>query len=309
MKKKSILFEIRIFLFISLIIFLIIILYKKISYSLLLQNFKINKNKLKMITSHKIINKINVPIYYINLDKIPQRNKFMEEQFVHYNITNYKRISGIDGKQLNNILKDNINGTIFTNNYPDLTKNEVGCLLSHLKAIKTAYDNNLDQVLILEDDCSLDLMVFWEDNIISLLNKLNKPDWEIFQLYTGNCINFNSKKCSLQTGKKDCWGCVAYLINRKGMEKIINFIKTNNQNEIILGKYFNNNLFPIKGQSDIFLYQIAKTYYLDTPLFYTNNSKLQSTIVSYNNADQFAINISNKIIKHYLKEFTQNKVQ
>ena len=285
-------------------------LYKKYTYYSLKQNFEYNKNKLKIIISQKIINKINVPIYYINLDRSPQRKKFMEHQFEHYNITNYKRISGVDGKQLNNILKDNINGSSFTNNYPDLTKNEVGCLLSHLKAIKTAYNNNLQEVLILEDDCSLDLMFFWEDDkITSLLNKLNKPDWEIFQLYTGNCIDFNFKKCTLQTGKKDCWGCVAYLINRKGMEKIINFIKTNNQNEIILGKYFNNNLFPTRGQSDVFLYQIAKTYYLDTPLFYTNNSNLQSTIVSYNNGDQFAIDISNKIIKHYLKESAKNKVQ
>ena len=281
------------------------VLYKKISYSKLIQHFNYNKNKLTSITSQKIINKINVPVYYINLDRSPQRKKFMEDQFDRYNITNYKRIAGVDGKQLKNTFKDNINGTTFTNNYSELTKNEVGCLLSHLKAIKTAYDNNLDQVLILEDDCSLDLMFFWEDKLTSLLNKLNKPDWEIFQLYTGNCINFNSKKCTLQTGEKDCWGCVAYLINRKGMEKIINFIKTNNQNEIILGKYFNNNIFPSRGQSDIFLYQIAKTYYLNTPLFCTNNSNLQSTIVSYNNGDQFALEISNKIIKHYLKEFTQ----
>lgn len=280
-------------------------LYKKYSYSLLVQNFEYNKNNLKMFRSQKIINKINVPIYYINLNRSPQRQKFMEDQFKLYNITNYKRIVGIDGKQLKNTLTDNINGTTFTNNYPELTKNELGCLLSHLKAIKTAYDNNLDQVLILEDDSSLELMYFWEDNLISLLDKLNKPDWEIFQLYTGNCINFNSKKCSLQTGEKDCWGCVAYLINRKGMEKIINFIRTNIQNEIILGKYFNNKLYPTRGQSDIFLYQIAKTYYLDTPLFCTNNSNLQSTIVTYNNGDKFSLEISNKIIKHYLKEYSQ----
>lgn len=281
------------------------VLYKKYLYSLLVQNFEYNKNKLKMFTSQKIINKINVPVYYINLDRSHQRKKFMEDQFDRYNITNYKRITGVDGKQLKNTFKDNINGTTFTNNYPELTKNEVGCLLSHLKAIKTAYDNNLDQVLILEDDCYLDLMFFWEDKLTSLLNKLNKPDWEIFQLYTGNCIDFNSKKCTLQTGKKDCWGCVAYLINRKGMEKIINFIKTNNQNEIILGKYFSNKLYPTRGQSDIFLYQIAKTYYLNTPLFCTNNSNLKSTIVTYNNGDKFALEISNKIIKHYLKEYSQ----
>jgi GR25 family glycosyltransferase involved in LPS biosynthesis len=289
-----------------LFIALIIMLYKKISDSKLIQHFNYNKNKLTSIISQKIINKINVPIYYINLDRSPQRQKFMEDQFKLYNITNYKRIVGIDGKQLKNTLTDNINGTTFTNNYPELTKNEVGCLLSHLKAIRTAYNNNLDQVLILEDDCSLDLMFFWEDDkLTSILNKLNKPDWEIFQLYTGNCINFNSKKCSLQTGEKDCWGCVAYLINRKGMEKIINFITTNIQNEIILGKYFNNKLYPTRGQSDIFVYQIAKTYYLETPLFCTNNSNLKSTIATFNNGDKFSIEYSNKIIDHYIKEYSQ----
>lgn len=284
------------------------ILYKKYSFYSLKQNFEYNKNNLKLFTSQKIINKINVPVYYINLDRSLNRKKFMEAQFGRYNITNYKRISGVDGKQLNNILKDNINGTSFTNNYLDLTKNEVGCLLSHLKAIKTAYDNNLDQVLILEDDCSLDLMFFWKDDkITSLLNKLNKPDWEIFQLYTGNCIDLNSKNCTLQSGKKDCWGCVAYLINRKGMEKIINFVNSNNSYEIILGKYFNNKLFPTRGQSDIFLYQIAKTYYLDTPLFFANNSNLKSTIATYNGGDKFSIEVSNKIITHYLKEFNENR--
>ena len=280
-------------------------LYKKNKYSDLIQNFEYNKNKLKMFTSQNRIKKINVHIYYINLDRSPQIKKFMEDQFRKYNITNYKRISGIDGIKIKNTLQDNVDYTLsFLNNYKNLTKNEIGCLLSHLKTIKTAYDNGLDKVLILEDDCSLELMIFWKDKLTSILNNLNKPDWEIFQLYTGNCINFNSKNCTLQTGKKDCWGCVAYLINREGMEKIINFIKSNNHNEIVLGKIFNNKLFPTRGQSDIFLYQIAKTYYLDTPLFCTNNSNLQSTIVTYENGNQFAIETSNKIIKHYLKDYS-----
>ena len=61
-------------------------LYKKNKYSDLIQNFEYNKNKLKMFTSQNRINKINVPIYYINLDRSPQRKKFMEDQFRKYNI-------------------------------------------------------------------------------------------------------------------------------------------------------------------------------------------------------------------------------
>jgi GR25 family glycosyltransferase involved in LPS biosynthesis len=234
----------------------------------------------------------------------------MEDQFRKYNILNYKRIPAIDGKKIKNTLHDTIDGITFTNNYVDLIHNEVGCLLSHLKAIKTAYDNGLDQVLILEDDCSLDLMVFWKNNLTGILENLNRPDWEIFQLYTGNCIDFKSKSCTLQTGKKDCWGCVAYLINRRAMEKIVNFIETDNRNEIILGKYTqNNNLFPSKGPSDIFIYQIATTYYLDTPLFCPNNSNLKSTLISGSQPDKLALTVANNIIDNYIKEFTKNTSQ
>lgn len=288
-----------------------IIVYRKLTYSNLIQNFQSNKIKLNTIlTSKKLVNKIDVPIYYINLDRSPERKKFMEDQFRKYNISNYKRIPAIDGKKISNILHDTIDGITFTNNYVDLIHNEVGCLLSHLKAIKTAYDNGLDQVLILEDDCSLDLMVFWKNNLTAVLENLGKPDWEVFQLYTGNCIDFKSKSCTLQTGKKDCWGCVAYLINRRGMEKIVNFIETDNRNEIILGKYTqNNNLFPSKGPSDIFIYQIATTYYLDTPLFCPNNSNLKSTLISGSQPDKLALTVANNIIDNYIKEFTKNTSQ
>lgn len=282
--------------------------YKKEKYKNLVNDFIINKNKLKIISYQNKFNKINVPIYYINLDRSPQRKKFMEEQFDKYNIFNYQRITGIDGKNLNDNLKFNINGTTFINNYKDLTKNEIGCLLSHLKAIITAYDNDLDEVLILEDDCSFDLMFFWKDKLTNILDKLNKPNWDIIKLYTdGECLDFNSENCSLHTPEKGCWGCVAYLINKKGMEKIIDFIKPNDRNEIILGKYIDDKLFPTRGLSDIFIYQIAKTYYLEKPLFFTDNSELQSNIEPTSERDLMMIETSNIIINHFIKNFELNQ--
>lgn len=295
MKLKIILLLLFSFLF-------LVFLYYNCNNKLLISNLIINKNKLdNIISSNQIINKIDVPIYYINLDRSENRKEFMEKQFRTFNIYDYKRISGVDAKKLKNISHDTIDNITFTNNYKTLKKNEVGCLLSHLKAIKTAYDSGLEQVLILEDDCSLNLMVFWEDKLTSLLNRFNKPDWEIFQLFTTNCLDLKSKSCSLQSGKKDCWGCVAYLINKKGMKKVIDYIKTSNNNEIILGKYFNNKLFPIKGQSDIFIYQIAKTYYLNIPLFFANNSDLISTIQTDKNPDTISFDAANKIIDYYIK--------
>ena len=39
------------------------------------------------------------PIYCINLDGKPDRWKYMEDQFKHWEITNYKRISAYDGRE------------------------------------------------------------------------------------------------------------------------------------------------------------------------------------------------------------------
>ncbi len=43
------------------------------------------------------MDKINFPIYYINLERNPNRKIFMEEQFKKFNITNYKRFNAVDG--------------------------------------------------------------------------------------------------------------------------------------------------------------------------------------------------------------------
>ena len=38
-------------------------------------------------------------IYYINLDDQTERREYMEEQFDHWGITNYTRVSAYDGRE------------------------------------------------------------------------------------------------------------------------------------------------------------------------------------------------------------------
>ena len=59
------------------------------------------KNK----SAHKLKN--IGPIYYINLDGQPERKEYMEELFKHWEIENYERVSGYDGRDddLSDILK------------------------------------------------------------------------------------------------------------------------------------------------------------------------------------------------------------
>ena len=70
------------------------------------------------------------PIYYINLDGEPERKIYMESQLKYWEIENYERISGYDGRDddLSNIIKGR---------YPEnMSSGEIGCTTSHLKAIK-----------------------------------------------------------------------------------------------------------------------------------------------------------------------------
>ena len=76
------------------------------------------------------------PIYYINLDGQPERKQYMEELFKYWEIENYERVSGYDGRDddLSDILKGR---------YPEqMTSGEVGCTTSHLKAIKHWYETS-----------------------------------------------------------------------------------------------------------------------------------------------------------------------
>ena len=79
----------------------------------------------------------------------------MQDQFEYWNIKNYTRISGYDGREddLSDILKGR---------YPDrMTSGEVGCTTSHLKALKEFLETDEPCALIMEDDCDLGPIQHW----------------------------------------------------------------------------------------------------------------------------------------------------
>ena len=96
------------------------------------------------------------PIYYVNLDGQPERKEYMEDQFKYWEVNNYERISAYDGREddLSQIIKGR---------YPEqMTSGEIGCVTSHLKAIKHWYEtSDSPYAIMMEDDCSLDLVQFW----------------------------------------------------------------------------------------------------------------------------------------------------
>ena len=74
--------------------------------------------------------RIKTPIYFINIDKHKDRRVFTENQLMVLS-NRYVRIKGIDV----------MNTSIKYNNSYTLSPSELGCTLSHIDAIQTAYNN------------------------------------------------------------------------------------------------------------------------------------------------------------------------
>ena len=96
-------------------------------------------------------------VYYINLDDHSERREYMEDQFRYWGIENYTRISAHDGRG-DNDLSEVLKGT-----YPKMmTSGEVGCVTSHLRALKHWLENTDEEYLVvMEDDCDISTVAHW----------------------------------------------------------------------------------------------------------------------------------------------------
>lgn len=152
------------------------------------------------------------PIYYINLDGQPDRAKYMEDQFKYWEIENYTRISAYDGRE--DDLSDIIKGR-----YPEMmSSGEVGCVTSHLKAIKHWYEtSDSPYAIIMEDDCNLDLVRYWNFTWSDFYCRI-PYDWDVMQIAiicTGD-IHVKVHKRFVNEFSTAC-----YLITRHHAEKLL----------------------------------------------------------------------------------------
>tara|TARA_B100000214_G_scaffold252279_1_gene185537 strand:- start:127 stop:921 length:795 start_codon:yes stop_codon:yes gene_type:complete len=153
------------------------------------------------------------PIYLINLDGQTDRLKYMEDQFKYWEIPGYTRVSACDGR-------DDDLGHLLKGRYPDLmTSCEVGCTTSHLKAIKKFYDETDDPyAIIMEDDCCLDTVKYWNFTWKDVVAKL-PYDWDVVQIAiiaTGDIITKIHKRFVNE------FSTACYLITRHHAKKLIN---------------------------------------------------------------------------------------
>ena len=154
------------------------------------------------------------PVYCINLDGQPERWQYMQSQFNFWEVDNYERISAYDGRD--DDLSDIIKGK-----YPEnMTSGEVGCTTSHLKAMKYYLEtSDSPYAIMMEDDCSLDLVKFWNFKWTDLYAYF-PYDWDVVQLAiicTGD-IHVRLHKRFVNDFSTAC-----YVINRHHAEKLVRF--------------------------------------------------------------------------------------
>ena len=153
----------------------------------------------------------NYTFYVINLNRSKSR---WEDMVNHYD--RLVRVEAYDGK----LLKDYKDIKYARYNYKETS--ELGCSLSHVKAIKTAYEAGLQEVFILEDDILNTYRNKWRYLLREILNhKPRNAECIIFFCMkwpmTRNLIRSRSlfrpyMISGVSTG--------AYYINRAGMKKI-----------------------------------------------------------------------------------------
>ena len=198
-------------------------------------------------------------IYWLNLDADSDRRFYMEEQFKYWEVENHTRISGYDARE--DDASEHLKGRIPDN----VSQAELGCCMSHLKAIKYFYEETDDEYcMILEDDVDFSTVKYWNfawHEFVGLL----PYDWDCIQL---TAITTGDIHVKLHLKFINDFSAAVYLISRHHAAKLM-------KHHIRGDKYKLDNGVKPRAVSEDTILETGKTYTI--PLFLYNIT-LGSTI-------------------------------
>lgn len=189
------------------------------------------------------------PILWINLDTETNRQEHMNSLFDQYEIEN-TRISAIDARGDNDV------SDLLIGKFPELiTQGELGCTMSHLKAIKYFYEEtDLEQIIICEDDIVFDTVEYWPFSWKDFISKV-PYDWDVIQCAITSTKNL---RANLHPRVINDFCAAFYVISRHHAAKLI-------KNHIRDERYkLDQNIKP-RAASEELIYNSGKTYSM--PLF------------------------------------------
>lgn len=119
-----------------------------------------------------------VQAFVINLDRSPERMAIMKPRLNRL-LIKWHRVPAIDGHQLNLSSVDDVDDVAYRRrNGKTLNPAEVGCYLSHLRALDQFLQSDAEYGLLLEDDAA------FPDDFLLLLERLIKVDslWDVVKM-------------------------------------------------------------------------------------------------------------------------------
>ncbi len=164
---------------------------------------------------------LSIAVFVINLDRARDRWARISARLDSLGLE-YRRVSAVDGKTIV-FSKDNYDERAYRRLHGKLTNpNEVGCYLSHIKALSTFIATQKKYAIILEDDALL------HDDCMELVRSaLNFADtWDMLRLHGvhgGGPIPY----ARLSPGSRLCvditrqTGSSAYMVNRRAALRML----------------------------------------------------------------------------------------
>lgn len=178
-----------------------------------------------------------IPAYWINLAEASKRRTTMKNMFKKISTIKETRIEAIDRQEVRK-MKSNGSLVLFgklvencgatyecikgrKNKPPQYTTGEIGCTVSHIRAIATAFANEDQLALILEDDVILNESIA---DALSYVQNSAPQNWEIIQFGPKSARvlrQFRSIRDPFVSWMPQHYGTSSYLINRRGMKSLL----------------------------------------------------------------------------------------
>lgn len=191
-------------------------------------------------------------IYYINLDRRPDRDKNIQNELIKAKLNNHNisKIRAYDGSKLdinkipNELISNEGKETVKSDKKHygiSLTMGAIGCALSHrLIWEKIKNDPQIKTALILEDDITIDPDFLQKYN--EVMKNLIKFD-VVFLGYHPSSIGYiknrNSNDIFLRTSK--IYGLFGYIMTKEGAKKSLEMFPLTQQIDSEFAKIINNN--------------------------------------------------------------------
>lgn len=161
------------------------------------------------------------PVYVVNMERSTDRKKYIEQHFSKYGISNFNFVKAVDGSKEDalSLLNHPINESL-------VSKGEIACTISHLKAIEQwLNESDSEYAIIVEDDVSFETTDFWSFTWKDFLDSI-KDNYDVLQLAIINNFTINTR---LHLREFLDWSAAVYLIKRPYAEKLIKKHKVDNK--------------------------------------------------------------------------------